>query len=128
MDSTQILSLYYILFIWMVLIHTMEEISQEIFDAQIGHIHVTKGKYLFGASMITTLNLTTLALIVSGIRAGLYLGIFTSLIFGIFQAVVHTIGYLKEGRKAKNLGAGFYSALPLAAVGALLLVKILQAL
>jgi hypothetical protein len=128
MENYETITLLYILFIWLVVIHTFEEISQEIFGLQIGPIKATRGKYLFGASLISTVNLGTLALIVSGNKLGLYLGVFTSSIFGILQALVHTIGYFKEGRKPQRLGAGFYTSFPLAIGGALLLYNILQAI
>jgi hypothetical protein len=125
MENYQTIVLFYILFIWFVVIHTFEEVSQGIFEIELGHIKLSQKKYLIGATMITTLNLGTLALIVGGYKIGLYLGIFTSSVIGIFQALVHTIGYLKEGRKPKKLGAGFYTSLPLAAAGGVLLYQIL---
>jgi len=57
--------------------------------------------------------LGALALIVSRNKIGLYLGIFTTSVIGILQAVVHTEGFIKEGGKAKNIVAGFYSSIPL---------------
>jgi hypothetical protein len=126
MENYETIILLYILFIWFVVIHTFEEISQEVFGIEIGPIKLSMRKYLVGASMITTVNLGTLALIVSGNRIGLYLGIFTSSIFGILQALVHTIGFFKEGRKPKNFGAGFYTSLPLGLAGVVLLYNILQ--
>ena len=128
MFEFQTVILLYIVFIWFVVIHTFEEISQDIFEINLGPITITKKKYLFGASMITTLNLATLGLLVAGYQLGLYLGIFTSSVIGILQAVVHTIGYFKEGRNAQQLGAGFYTSIPLALAGGLLLYHILAAL
>jgi len=55
--------------------------------------------------------LGALALIVSRNKIGLYLGIFTTSVIGILQAVVHTEGFIKEGGKAKNIVAGFYSSI-----------------
>jgi hypothetical protein len=116
----------YILFIWLVVLHTFEEISQNIFDLKVGPIKITKKKYLFVASLISTINLGTLALLVAGNRAGLYLGVFTSSIIGIAQGIVHTIGFIKENRKPKGFGAGFYSSIPLSIIGLVLLYKIIQ--
>jgi hypothetical protein len=116
----------YILFIWLVVLHTFEEISQNIFELKVGPINITKKKYLFVASLISSLNLGTLALLVAGNRAGLYLGIFTSSIIGASQGIVHTIGYFKENRKPKGVGAGFYSSIPLSIIGLVLLYKIIQ--
>ncbi len=123
-DYTTIILLY-ILFIWLVVLHTFEEILQGIFELKIKKIRLTKIKYLIGASLITTVNLGTLALLVYGNKMGLYLAIFTTSIFGILQAVVHSIGFIKEGGKTKNIGAGFYSSIPLSIVAAILLYHIL---
>ena len=128
MENYQTIVLIYILFIWFVVLHTFEEISQEIFGIEIGPIKVTKKKYLFGATLITTVNLCTLSLLVIGSKYGLYIGIFTSSIIGVLQAVIHSIGFFLEGKKAKRLGAGFYSSIPLSIVGAVLLYNILQIL
>ena len=125
MESYETIILLYILFIWFVVLHTFEEIAQDIFELKIGKINLTNKKYLIGASLITTLNLGTLALIVSGDKTGLYLGIFTATVFGVLQAVVHTVGFIKEGGKAKKIGAGFYSSIPLSIVAAVLLYHIL---
>lgn len=127
-ENYETITLLYIFFIWLVVIHTFEEIAQEVFGLEIGPIKLSMRKYLIGASMISTINLATLALIVSRNKLGLYVGIFTSSIFGIFQALVHTIGFFKAGKKPERLGAGFYTSLPLAVGGAVLLYNILRAL
>lgn len=125
MENNETIILLYILFIWFVVLHTFEEMAQGIFELKIGKRNLTKKKYLIGASLITTVNLGTLALIVSENKTGLYIGIFTASIFGILQAVVHTIGFIREGRKAKKIGVGFYSSIPLSIVAAILLYHIL---
>jgi hypothetical protein len=128
MSSNIILILSYIAFIWLVILHTFEEISCNIMEAQIGHIKMTKNKYLLVASSISTINLGTLALLIAGLPAGYYLGLFTSAVIGVFQAVIHTIGYLREKRTPRRLGAGFYSSIPLAIVGFLVFSQLLQAI
>lgn len=125
MDSYHTIVLLYILFIWLVIIHTFEEVAQGIFKLKIKKIQLTKKKYLIGASLITTLNLITLALLVIENKIGLYIGIFTASVFGVLQFIVHVIGFFKEGGKAKNIGAGFYSSIPLSIVAAILLYHIL---
>jgi len=125
MESHETIILLYILFIWFVVLHTFEEISQGIFKLKTGKINLTRKKYLIVASLITTLNLGTLALIVSGNKFGLYFGLFTAAVFGILQAVVHTVGFIREGGKAKNIGAGFYSSIPLSIIASILLYQIL---
>ena len=121
------LILLYIAFIWLVTLHTFVEISCKIMEARIGHIQMTRNKYLFGASLISTVNLVTLALLINGLAAGIYLGLFTSAVLGVFQAIVHSIGYLRENKTARGLGAGFYSSLPLALVGLGLFIQLVRA-
>ena len=74
----------------------------------------------------TTINLSTLALLVYGHKWGLYLGVFTSSTIGILQAPVHAFGFFQEGKKSKKLGAGFYSSIPLAFTGLALLIILLK--
>jgi hypothetical protein len=126
MSSETTLILSYIAFVWLVALHTFEEISCNVMEARIGHIKMTKNKYLIGASIISTVNLVTLALLVIGLPFGLYLGLFATAIIGIFQGVIHTIGYLRENKTARGLGAGFYSALPLALVGIIVFTQLVR--
>lgn len=124
-EHTTIL-LAYALFIWLVVLHTFEEIASGIFDLQLGHIKLEKKRYLLAASGISTLNMGTLVLLILGLPAGAFFGLFTTAILGVVQGVVHTVGYFREGRKARGLGAGFYSAIPLAVVGAVAFYLLLQ--
>jgi len=126
MPPETILILTYIAFIWLVVLHTFEEIGSGIMEQQIGHIKLTQKRYLFGASLISTVNLGTLALIVMGLSAGFFIGLFTTAIFGVFQALVHTIGYFREGRKSRGLGAGFFSSIPLAITGLIVFIQLLR--
>jgi len=128
MTDHQALILLYILFCWMVLLHTFEEIAQKMYTIEIGPIRLSRRKYLLGASGITTVNLSALALIVIDHRYGLYLGLFTSTVIGFLQLPVHALGFVKEGRKPQRFGAGFYSSIPLAAVSLVLLLNIIKAL
>ncbi len=125
MENPETIILLYILFIWFVVLHTFEEIAQGIFTLKIKKTTLTKKKYLIGASIITTVNFATLTLIILESKIGLYIGIFTVSIFGILQAVIHTIGFIKEKGKAKNIGSGFYSSIPLSIVASILLYHIL---
>ncbi len=125
MANYETIILLYILFIWFVVLHTFEEIAQGIFDLKLGKINLTKRKYLIGASFITSINLGTLALLVSENKIGIYLGVFTASVIGILQVIVHTIGYIKEGGRARRVGAGFYSSIPLSIVASILLYHIL---
>jgi hypothetical protein len=70
----------------------LEEISCGVMELQIGHIKMTKNRYLMVAGVISTINLGTLALLVLGLNVGYYIGLFTTAILGIFQALVHGIG------------------------------------
>ena len=124
MPENLALILTYIIFIWVVILHTFEEISCGIME--LGKIKVTRNKYLFAASGISTLNLGTLILLILSIPAGYYLAIFTSAVIGILQAAVHSIGFLREGKNARGIGSGFYTSIPLAIVGLIVLLQIIQ--
>ncbi len=128
MSSHTILILSYIVFIWLVILHTFEEISCNVMETQIGHIKMTKNKYLLAASAISTVNLGTLALLVAGFPLAYYLGLFIAAVIGVFQAIIHSIGYFHENKTARRLGAGFYSSIPLAIVGFLVIIQLFQAI
>ena len=87
---------------------------------------MTRRKYLIGAGIITTINLGTLSLILYGSKIGLYLGIVTSSTIGVLQAPIHAFGFFREGKRARRLGAGFFSSIPLAIMGLVLLITILK--
>lgn len=127
MNPHTILVLSYIAFAWLVILHTFEEISAGIMDAQIGRIRMTSRKYLIAAGMISTVNLGTLALIAAGSLPGYYLGFFTTAIFGILQAGIHIYGYFHNRRSARGLGAGIFSSIPLAIVALLVFVQLVNA-
>ena len=97
-------------------------------ELELGHIKLTKNRYLIGASLISTLNLGTLALLTLGLPTGYYLGLLTTAVFGIFQALVHTVGYFLEGKKSRGLGAGFFSSIPLAIVGVAVFIQLIRAI
>ena len=126
MNADLTLIFAYIIFIWMVVLHTFEEISHGIMELELGKVKLTRNKYLFAASAISTLNLGTLVLLILGIPAGYYLALFTSAVIGILQAVVHSVGYFREGRKTQGLGVGFYSSIPLAIVGLIVFLQIIK--
>ena len=126
MSPNMILILSYIVFIWLVVLHTFEEISCDIIGLELGPIKLTKNRYLLGASAISTINLGTLALLILGLPAGYYLGLFTTAIIGMFQALVHGIGYIREGRKSRGMGAGFFSSIPLAIVGLIVFIQLIR--
>ena len=126
MPANLTLILTYIVFIWTVILHTLEEIACGIMELQQGRIKMTRNKYLLAAGGISTLNLGTLILLILGIPAGYYLAIFTSAVIGILQAAVHGIGFLREGKKARGIGSGFYTSIPLAIVGLIVLLQIIQ--
>lgn len=126
MDEQTTILVAYAIFIWLVVLHTFEEIASGIFDLDVRGHKPGKRRYLLVASGISTLNMITLLLLILDLPAGYYIGLFTTAIFGVLQGLVHTVGYFREGRKARGLGAGFYSAIPLAIVGALNFYLLLQ--
>jgi hypothetical protein len=118
MNAIETILVAYAVFIWLVVLHTFEEIASGVFELEIGQHKPGKNRYLLVASGISTLNMATLVLLILGLPAGNIAGLFTTAIFGVLQGIVHTIGYFQEGCKARCLGAGFYSAIPLTLVGA----------
>jgi hypothetical protein len=127
MSAEQLLLLTYIIFIWMVMLHTFEEIGHGVFETKIGTIQFTRQKYLLAASLLNTINMITFTLILLQIPLGYYFGLFTSGIIGVFQAFVHSIGFIKE-KNHHGLGVGFYSSIPLAITGIILLLQIITRL
>lgn len=125
-DSTILLS--YTIFMWLVILHTFEEIASGVFDSQLGHLKPGKKRYLLAASGISTLNMVTLVLLILDVPVGFFVGLFTTAVLGAFQGVVHTIGFFREGRRARGLGAGFYSAIPLAVIGAITFVLLMKSI
>jgi hypothetical protein len=128
MNSPTTILAAYAIFIWLVVLHTFEEIASGIFDLEIGSHKPGKNRYLLVASGISTLNMVTLVLLILSTLAGNIIGLFTTAIFGILQGLVHTVGYFREGRKARGLGAGFYSAIPLTIVGAITFYLLLRSM
>ena len=59
---------------------------------------------------------------------GYFLGLFTSAMLVVFQAIVQSLGTIREGRQARGMGAGFYASLSLAISGNVLFALILQTL
>lgn len=126
MIENTLIPILYAIFMWLVILHTFEEIACDIFEFKAGRISMGRKKYLLAASGISTANLIVLVLLILKVPTGYYLGLFTTAVFGFFQAVVHTIGYIKEERKARGLGAGFYSSIPLAIAGLGTFVLLIQ--
>lgn len=126
MNPHTILILSYIVFTWLLILHTFEEISANIMETQMGHIKMTRKKYLLAASTISTINLGTLALLAAGLQAGYYLGLFTTTVLGMFQAIVHIFGYFRQNRSARGLGAGVFSSIPLAAVALWVFIQLIN--
>ena len=124
MDQHTLLILAYVGFTWLLILHTFEEIANGVFGLKVGPINLEKNHYLLAASALSTLNLAALALLVAKIPAGFYLGLFVTAIPGVFQGIVHTIGYFKAGRKTRGFGVGFYSAIPLSLWGAVVFILI----
>ncbi len=121
-----ILVLAYLIFTWLLLVHTLEEIGQGVFSLRLGKHQMTKRRYLFAASLLSALNLSTFGLVLFQVRLGLFLGLFMAAVPGILQGVVHTIGYFLSGRKVTGLGVGFYTSIPLSLAGGWLLFTLMS--
>jgi hypothetical protein len=117
----------YVIFVWLVILHTLEEIACDVIGIQVGPIKLTRNRYLLAASALSTVNLGTLVLLILGLPAGYYLGLFTSALIGCLQGIVHTIGFFRTHRKMRGLGVGFYSSIPLSISGAGVFILLMKA-
>ena len=121
MDQT-ILILSCLLLILLQVFHIFEEIAGRAYELA-GSLR----KYLLVASLLVTLNVLFLALIVLDLRAGYILGLIGSTI-AIGNGLAHLIGYAKTRSYRQGIGAGLFTGLPLALVGAAVLVQLVRAL
>ena len=85
-------------------------------------------KYLIVASVLVTLNFTAFTLIRFDIAWGLYLGAFTSLVLAFGNGVIHSVGWIKTRTNKDSIGAGVFKGIPLAIMGVLVFIQILQKL
>lgn len=100
--------------------HIFEEIWGKLYE-----IIGTLPKYLIAASILVTLNFVFLALIIAELRIGYILGM-VGAFMAIINGLVHTVGYIKTRTFRQGIGAGFFTGIPLAIVGACVLWQLVQ--
>jgi hypothetical protein len=123
-DRTLLLS--YVLLVLFQIVHTLEEIACDVFEITSLPVKLTRNRYLIAASILSTITITPLALLLYDLPLGYYLGLVTSGVVGALQGVVHTVGFIRTRTVRASLGAGFYSAIPLAITGLIVFVQLLQ--
>lgn len=119
-QSTLVLSC--LLLILLQVFHIFEEIAGRAYELA-GSLRT----YLLAASVLVTLNVLFLALIVLDLWAGYILGIVGATI-AIGNGLVHLIGYARTGSYRQGIGAGLFTGIPLALVGAAVLVQLVRAI
>jgi len=85
-------------------------------------------KYLIVASVLVALNFVAFGLIHLDIKTGFYLGAFSSLVLAVGNGLIHSIGWIKTRTLRDGIGAGIYTGIPLAIIGVVVFIQILQKL
>ena len=117
MASTDIAYLF-LLLILLQIYHIFEEIAMEAYK-----LAGSLTKYLLVASVLVTLNVVALYLLLRDLPAGYLSAAFGALI-GIGNGLVHVIGYLRTRSFRGTAGAGFFTGIPLALVGGVVLIAL----
>ena len=114
----------YLLMMLLQIWHIFEEIATGAYKVA-GH---GMNKYLMVASILVTINFTTLALLLLEIRAGFYLGLFTSGVLAAGNGIIHLIGAIKTKTIRDSIGAGVFSGIPLGIIGVIVFVQLITLL
>ena len=88
---------------------------------------MTKSKYLLVASVLVTINVVALYLLLRDLPAGYLLAALGALI-GIGNGLVHVVGYARTRSFRGTAGAGFFTGIPLALVGCIVLYALIGVL
>ncbi|MBC8504498.1 MAG: HXXEE domain-containing protein [Anaerolineales bacterium] len=115
------LMLTYLLMMLMQIFHIFEEIGMGAY--KVAH---SLNKYLFAASVLVTINFSAFALIAFNMRFGLFLGLLTSGVLALGNGVVHVFGVIKTKTFRDSLGAGVFTGIPLAIVGLIVFIQLIQ--
>ena len=119
MSSTDIAYLF-LLLILLQIYHIFEEIALEAYK-----LAGSLNKYLLVASVLVTINIVALYLLLRDLPAGYILAALGALI-GIGNGLVHVVGYLRSRSIRGTLGAGFFTGIPLALVGGVVLYALID--
>ncbi len=113
----------YLLMMLLQVFHIFEEIGMGAY--KVAH---SLNIYLFAASVLVTINFAAFALIAFNVRFGLYLGLFTSGVLALGNGVIHVFGLIKTKTFKDSLGAGVFTGIPLAIVGVIVIIQLVQSL
>jgi hypothetical protein len=120
MASTDIAYLYLLLILFQIF-HIFEEIALEAYKLAGSLV-----KYLLVASVLVTINFVALYLLLRNLPAGYPLA-FLGALFGIANGLVHVVGYARTRSFRGTVGAGMFTGIPLALVGAVVLYALIGA-
>ena len=121
MPSTDIAYLF-LLLILLQIYHIFKEIAMEAYK-----LADSLTKYLLVASVLVTINFLALYLLLQDLPAGYLLASLGALI-GIGNGLVHVVGYLRSRSFRGTAGAGFFTGIPLALVGGIVLYVLIGVL
>lgn len=121
MPSTDIAYLF-LLLILLQIYHIFKEIAMEAYK-----LADSLTKYLLVASVLVTINFLALYLLLQDLPAGYLLASLGALI-GIGNGLVHVVGYLRSRSFRGTAGAGFFTGIPLALVGGIVLYALIGVL
>ena len=119
MSSTDIAYLF-LLLILLQIYHIFEEIALEAYK-----LAGSLNKYLLVASVLVTINVVALYLLLRDLPTGYPLAFLGALI-GIGNGLVHVVGYLRTRSFRGTVGAGFFTGIPLALVGGVVLYALID--
>ena len=102
--------------------HIFEEIAMEAYK-----LAGSLTKYLLVASVLVTISFVALYLLLRNLPAGYLLATLGALI-GIGNGLVHVVGYLRSRSFRGTAGAGFFTGIPLALVGGIVLYALIGVL
>ena len=117
------LILSYLIMMLMQIWHIFEEIGMGAYKLA----HSLK-RYLVVASILVTINFTVFTLIWMDVLVGYYLGFLTSGVLAIGNGLVHSIGWLKTRKLRDGIGAGLFTGIPLAIIGLVVLIQLINQL
>ena len=118
MASTDIAYLF-LLLILLQIYHIFEEIALEAYK-----LAGSLSKYLLVASVLVTINVVALYLLLRNLPGGYLLAALGALI-GIGNGLVHMVGYVRTRSFRGTAGAGFFTGIPLAVVGGIVLYALI---
>lgn len=119
-----IVEIWFLLLLLIQTLHIFEELGMGIYQTI---EFLTIKKYLFVSSIITSLSMLTYIAIILELVIGYFFGILVS-IFGIFNFIIHTLGFIMKKKTKGTIAAGFYTGIVLGIFGSVNLFLLIQLL